>query len=516
VLANRRFLTCCATVLAIALGASSAIAKAPATHTGRISGVVLSINAKRHILTLRVKHAAKARRTVLARAAMVGGSSTILVTFEHATVNGPNGAVAVGDDVTVTTTGSSGSADVASSIAVIGQPNGGDAGKGAAIPGTVTAVDSAGGTLTLAVRSTDGQGQSQERSVIVTVGASTILAVGDTNGDGKISLADVSQGDHVVVFTQDATANAIAALGILDASHAGGDHHGGGDAPRTPPTPIPGTVTSVDPTGHTLSLTVSEGTLSGQTITVDVAPNTSFGGQDSGGDGEFRLDSINPGDGVVVYTRDATADPIVAIGVVDTTTKGASSTAPVSAPVLDAFEGTAGPVGVDSFQVTVAGDGPLGGQTVTVAVTATTRVKGVTSDGSPFVLVDIKPGDQVRLYTTSLDPQALVAVFVGDGAPGAATSTTTSPAPAPPPPPTRFGGAVTAVLGGALTVTVTSGGPLHGQSVIVAVPPTASLKGVTSLAGVSVGDSVEIYTTSAPGSPIVAVGVIDDSVAPAS
>ena len=129
-LANRRFLTCCATALALALCSSTALAKTPAAHTTRISGVVLTINAKRHVLKLRIKHAAKTKKAPLARAASAGGSSTITVAFDNATVTGPNGAVAVGDDVTVTTTGTLGQADIASSISVIGQPNGGDAGKG--------------------------------------------------------------------------------------------------------------------------------------------------------------------------------------------------------------------------------------------------------------------------------------------------------------------------------------------------------------------------------------------------
>ena len=314
-LLNRRFLTCCATVLALLIGSSSAVAKTHAAHTARISGVVVSINAKRHTLKLHLKRDKHPR---VATTASAGGSSTILVEFDHATVKGPNGAVAIGDDVSVTTTGPVGATAVASSIDVVGQSNGGDSGKGAAVPGEVTAVDPTNGTLTLAVTSTDSQGHSQDSSVIVTLGATTILAVGDTNGNGHVTLADVAVGDHVVVFTADATANPIAAIGILDASHAGGDHQGG-DQSHGDFTAIPGSVTSVDTAGSSLTLTVSDGALAGQTITVHLGDHTSFGGENSGHDGPISLGDIAAGDTVVVYTRDATTSPIVAVGVVDKT-----------------------------------------------------------------------------------------------------------------------------------------------------------------------------------------------------
>ena len=86
-------------------------------------------------------------------------------------------------------------------------------------------------------------------SVIVNVSSSTILAVSDTNGDGTVTIADIQTGDHVVVFTTDATANPMDAVGILDASHSGGDHQGdgGGDGPQA--TAIPGTVTTVGGSG---------------------------------------------------------------------------------------------------------------------------------------------------------------------------------------------------------------------------------------------------------------------------
>ena len=436
-LLNRRLLMSCATVLALLIGSSSAIAATRHAHATRISGVIVSIDAARHTLKLRLTHGTKHHKAgKAAHVAAAGGSQAIVVAFGQATVKGPNGAVAVGDDVTVTTTGPVGQTVVASSIDVIGQPNGGTAGKGAAVPGEVTAVEPTNGTLTLTVSATDAQGHSQDSSVIVNVSATTILAVGDTNGDGKITLADVSVGDHVVVFTLDASANPLDALGILDASHAGGDHQGGGDASHGEPTAIAGTVASVDPGGSSLMLTVTVGTLAGHTITVDLGEHTSFGGEDSGHDGPVNLSDIAVGDTVTVYTRDATTTPIVAVGVVDKTSAGSA--------------GSSG----DSGDSGSSGDSGNGSQ------------------------------------------------------PPASTTDATL----------RFGGLVTQVRGDGLTVNVTSGGPLSGHLVVVSVPAGTSLQGAKgagggseSLSNIAVGDAVEIFTHSESTSPVVAVGVRDDS-----
>src|SRR5579862_1904260 len=132
--------------LALFAGAAAAVA-APASHAHHITGRVVAINVRRHTLRLRVVHARRAS------AAAVGGGPVVVVAFGSAAITGPDGAVAVGDEITVTTqtTPGGGQAAVASSIQVIGQPNGGDAGKGAAVPGEVTAVDPAAGTLMLAV-----------------------------------------------------------------------------------------------------------------------------------------------------------------------------------------------------------------------------------------------------------------------------------------------------------------------------------------------------------------------------
>jgi hypothetical protein len=417
---------------------SSAFAASHTTHARRVSGVVLAINAKQHTLKLRVNGVAKRHAAArAARATVAGADHTIVVSFGNATVSGPGGAVAVGDHVRLMC-GTIGSATVASAIDVIGQPNGGDAGKGAALPGTVTAVDAADGTLTLTPGSADSQqsggsqdaprshdAQAQNGSVTVSVGASTILAVGDTNGDGQITIADIAVGDHVVVFTEDATADPIVAVGILDVSQPGANRHDG------------------DPSSA------------------------------SGGSGGGSGDSGGP------------------------TYQNVNGTVAALVPP-------------NGLQVTVGGDGPLAGQTVTVDVISSTHYKGVAGFG------DIAVGDQVRVYSQSLSPEPIVALFIGDGAPGSSSDSSPPPStpPAPAATPTRFGGTVTDVRGDGLTIIVTSGGQLSGQSVVVAVRSSTTFVGVSSLSGVSVGDEVEIDTANAGASPVVASSVSDDSVSP--
>src|ERR1035441_9906099 len=94
-------MTCAATVLGLVIGVPSALAKTQTGHTARISGVVLSINTKRHTLKLRVARPIKQRKAS-ARVASAGGSSPIVVASGDATVSGAGGAVAAGDDGTVT------------------------------------------------------------------------------------------------------------------------------------------------------------------------------------------------------------------------------------------------------------------------------------------------------------------------------------------------------------------------------------------------------------------------------
>ena len=405
--------------LSLAAGADAAVGHRK--HTTRISGVVVSLNVKHHTLRLRVGHAPRGHRAAARAHAAAAGGATIVLSFAQASVTGGGGAVAVGDEITVTTDGTVGQTAVASSIAVIGEPNGGQGGRGAAVAGDVTAVDVAADTLTLAVR-----GGGQPQSVTVQLDPATILAVGDTNSDGQITIADIATGDHVVVFTPDASADPIAAVGILDATHAGANAHEGDSAQ----------------------------------------------GGSSGGDGSESSDATYEG-----------------------------------------FNGTVVSVSATELKVQVGGDGPLAGQVVLVDVTPTTRYRGVSGLGA------VQPGDAIRVYATSLDPQPIVAVFIGDGSGGEDGSSTPSgdapPAPAPTTSgPTRFGGVVPAVRGDGLTVQVPSGGPLSGTTVIVAVPPSASITGVPSLANVAIGDDVEIFTANQSAAVVVATAVVDDSAPP--
>jgi hypothetical protein len=148
---------------------------------------------------------------------------------------------------------------------------------------------------------------------------------------------------------------------------------------------------------------------------------------------------------------------------------------------------------------------------VTVDVGSSTHFKGATSDGSAFTLANVHVGDQLRVYSASIAVQPIVALYIGDG-PSTADSHS---APTTSGDTLRFTGVVTEVRGDGLTVTA-SDGPLSGQSVVVAVPSSASLDGAAgsgggaqSLANVALGDTVAVYTHSETGSPVVAVGVRD-------
>ena len=160
---HHRLLACAAAALAILTAVPAALA-AGAHHSRQVHGRVIAINARHHTLRLRVLHAKRASAGLGAAAATRSSCRSA-----DAKVTGPNGAISVGDDVVVTESGNGSGTPVATQIKVIGQANGGDAGKGAAIPGEVTGVDATAGTLTLAVIGTDGQGDTQMSSVIVNV-----------------------------------------------------------------------------------------------------------------------------------------------------------------------------------------------------------------------------------------------------------------------------------------------------------------------------------------------------------
>jgi len=376
-----------------------------AGHAHRISGRVLRIDVRRHTLALR----ANASGVHTARA---GGGRVFEVAFGHASVSGPDGAVAVGDEVTVTTGASTGPTAVATSIDVIGQPSGGDAGHGAAVPGTVTALDPADGQLTLSVTSTGAQG-SQSSSVVVTVGASTILAVGDTNGDGAVTLADIGVGDRLIVFTPDAAGDPLTALGILDVSRGGSDHQDGGDGPQR--TAIPGTVASIDAAGSTVQMTVGgDGPLAGSRLLVTVTTHTSFGG----GHGGFGLADIAAGDQIVVYAPGgASGGAVTALAIVDESARrsaGEGQGSPDSAQPIR-FGGAITDLRPDGLTVEVTSDGALAGQTVIVAVRASTRVADAAGTGSgPRQLAGLAVGDRVEIEVADPTATPLVAVAVID------------------------------------------------------------------------------------------------------
>ena len=403
---QKSVLTLLGCALALA-GASSALAGAPRAHTVKISGVVVAISARHHTLSLRSPRGIRARG--LGRAARAGGS-LITIVLGRAHVQGPSGSVVVGDQVTVNASVAGGAAPVAASITVVGVSNGGDAGKGAAIGATVAAVDAAGGLLTITVSSTDG-GRTQPGSALVSVTAATILALSDTNGDGKVTSADVAVGDHVLVFTADATVDPIVALGILDTSHTGADHAAGGSSPSGPLVGFDGSVTGVDVAEGILTVTVSSGALSGRSVQVKVDSSTHYKGPE---------------------------------------------------------------------------------------------------DGAPaYGLADLSVGDQVHVYTPTLDGRPILAVYLGDSGPASAPSSPGSGAPDTTG--TRFAGTVTNVRGDGLTVKV-SNGPLSGQTVVVSVQasiPVEILDVAGTLSQVVVGDTVEVYTGSVSGAPIRATKVID-------
>jgi hypothetical protein len=396
-------------VVAFLVAALAAVAATPAgslarAHHGRaqrVSGVVTAINPLSHTLALRVKHARP----------HAAGAQTLTISFGSATVNGPDGAVAVGDSVRVTLSSNA----VASSINVVGEPNGGTSGNGAAIPGIVAAVDPTTGLLTLEVSSAAGGTR-----LTVTVSPSTIIAVSDATG--VPSLASIHAGDRVLVFTDDMTADPLAAIAILDT---------GQPSEPAPPSPPP------------------SGT---------------------------------------------------------------------SEPSISVLSGTVETVGTESFTVKSDNDGAFPEQLVTVNLTASTQIAGRNSSGDTVTGIGgLENGDQIELYYRTSSSEPVVAYKVADD--GALVTT----APAPPPStsssgPSRFGGTVTAVRGDGLTVAVGSGGPLAGQTVIVAVSNSTSFEtphgigdGLANLAYISVDDPVEIYTDDESATPVVAVGVVDDS-----
>jgi hypothetical protein len=404
---------------AFVVAASSAVAKTHA-HAKTLTGVVTSVNAKRHTLRLRVSRTA-ARA---ARAASAAHGRVVTLSFGEADVAGPNGAVVVGDHVTVTMAASSGhGATVAAAIAVIGQPNGGDAGQGAAIPGTVTVVDSADGSLTIET----GGGELD-----VSVTDSTVIAVAGSNDASSVALSDISAGDHVIVFTDDASADPVVAIGILDSD------------PSSTITPPPshvsfgGIVEGLDAPDSTVSVLILNGSLAGQTKDVAITDSTKFENVDGDTDASFSIADINVGDLVSVGTSTLDSNPIAATifcdagsatSVLTGTGSGDGSGGGSGDSGSGSDDGSTGSTGSDTplrfaATVTVVGsdgltvvptNGPLSGQTVRVRVTSQTSFEllDVPTDVSQLQN-DVSVGDTVEVYTLSESATPLTAIGLID------------------------------------------------------------------------------------------------------
>ncbi len=405
----RRSIALAVACAALAVGPAAALAhKTHVAHARKVSGVVLAINAHRHTLKLRVGHAAAAR------VASAGGS-TLTIAFGQADVSGGNGAVEVGDDVTITTTGGGGG-NVATAIDVIGAHNGGDAGQGAAIPGTVTAIDVGSGSLTLATGSS---------SLQVSVTATTVLAI--PGATGGVTLASIAVGDHVVVFTDDATASPVVAIGILDGGapkggDGGGDGHSGDTSPSTNLVSFGGSVQSVDLTQSQITVAVPKGPLAGDTVLVTVNGTTHLGRP--GGDGaQFTLAQVKVGDLVSIATTNLSPTGMIAFSLYDAGPPpstppsggdggGQGSTSPPSSTMR--FAATVSAVGGDGATVTAI-NGPLIGQSVRVSVTSTTSFSMLTvrTPISGFG-ADVKVGDTLEVYTQSETTTPIVAVGLID------------------------------------------------------------------------------------------------------
>jgi hypothetical protein len=407
------FLICLA---ALAGTSTSALAKTHVVRSRKVTGVVVAINSRLHTLKLREGHGVSTRS---ARASSSSGGPVVIIAFGDADVTGARGAVAVGDVVTVTaTSGGGGSIGVASSIQVIGQPNGGDAGKGAAIPGTVTSVNSASDTLVVATSSS---------SVTVAVTATTVLAISDPSSSGPVTLADISVGDRVVVFTDDATADPVAAVGVLDSGQPA-DPPGTGPQP-TPPAGAPasvsfgGSVQSIDLADSTVTVTILKGARAGQVVTVDVTSSTSLKSGPGADDTAFSLADVKVGDDLSISAATLDADPIVAVGIYDggqptTPTpaggSGSGSTAPSTTATPVKFAATVKLVGSDGLTVTPT-NGPLTGQSVRVSVESTTSFELLTTPADVSQLQqDVAVGDTVEVYTLSEATTPIVAVGLVD------------------------------------------------------------------------------------------------------
>ena len=425
-----RSLAAVAGSLGLALASSPGIAAAHAAkhsahatrHTTHVTGVVRSFNVAKHSITLATASAKSSKRT----------HKRHLLTFNvtAARVSGNHGAFAVGDKVTVTSDDATESGGDATTIRVIGVPNGGDNGHGAAIAGTITAVDPTAATITLSSRGEDG---AAPQSVLVDITSSTILAVAD--GGGSVSLSDLHVGDHAVVLTADVTATPIVALGVLDSSRPGdnqtcpglpsepgdGPGDGGGTTAGAPAQSgdRSGVVLKVSPADNAL---VMEGHDSGP-LTVVFSPQTQVDEIVNGVSQPSSLSAIQPGQSIHVVWTSATSTYVNASSVVfggpATTTEPPAPPAPPAPPQ----SGDASGVVVGACP----GDGALvmsqNGTRLTVVVGSQTLVNEIVNGVSqPSSLSAIQPGQSIHVVWTSATSTYVNASSIVFGGPASGTS----------------------------------------------------------------------------------------------
>ncbi len=381
-----------------------ASAKGHASHSLKVTGIVKSLNPVKESVTVAVRgrvargHRVRTRRLTFA--------------IGHAQVSGQGGAVAIGERVTVTFAGSS--PDQASSILVLGRPNGGDGGKGAAFVGVISAIDTTSDTFTL-TSATDSSGASSPSasSVVVQVTGTTVFAVPGAADGGRSGLADLSVGDRTVVFTSDATAVPVIAIAVLDAGHS--THK----PPPPPPVSVPinGMVTAVNASSQTLTMLApaggqgqaarSDGAGAGlRTITVGVTASTQFAGQNSAGQ-VHGLADIQVGDLITVKAIAGALGETTALGVYDhgqPPTVGTLSHVIGSATAVDATMGT--------ITLTVT-EGPESGQTVTTLLSPHARLF-VGDPAGHATLADIKVNDTVGVAFNGSFASQVTAVLVYD------------------------------------------------------------------------------------------------------
>ncbi len=501
-------LMCALSVAALAVPTAGAATRA---RTTRVTGVVRSINAARHSVTI-------ATTTSSGRV-----HHTKLLTFNVTAANvlGHHGTVAVGDRISVTLSGSgAGGSGGATTIRVLGVVNGGTGGNGAVVAGEVSAVDASNGTVTLLTPSA-GSEQSPAQTVLVEVTSSTVLAVRPA-ADGSVSLSDINTGDHVIVITADVTADPIVALGVIDSSNLGSNH----SDPTLPPAPpvapqqsVTGVVTSIDAAGGSLLLTDQ----AGAGVTVLVGDQTPVY-QVSGSSGKASaLDQINPGDTVRVRFTGDLSSQITASVVYD---MGPAPTPPPPTPPTPTPPGPTPPstqtksitgvvTSVDLTGSSVEIDS--GGTSVDVLINDQTAIyQLIGNSGRLWTLGQVNSGDGARVkFTGDLSSQITATVFYDLG-PSNAPAPPVNPTPPTPPAPSQTGhinGTVTHVYANddALEIALADGGSLlvavNGRTVIDNIAGGGNQP--ETLAEIQIGDSVEVTWTSAGLSYVTASEIND-------